>query len=282
MIIDFHTHTFPEKIAAAAVDKLKHTSHTVPFSDGTAKGLAESMKRAGIGLSVVMPVATNPVKAASMNDASLRCAGQDGLIYFGAIHPDTPGAMQEMERMVQLGFKGIKIHPVYQDVNINDPGFLRILEKAGELDLLVTMHAGEDIGYPGVDRCSAKKIADALSKVGPVKLICAHMGAWREWERVAECLAHTSAMLDTAFSLGRLTPLEADYYTTEQLHMLSEEAFCSLVRAFGSQRILFGSDSPWADQGAEVSAIRALPLSQEEKDNILGNNACRLLGLGTV
>ena len=279
MIIDFHTHTFPDRIADVAVDKLKHASHTVPFSDGTAQGLTLSMKRAGVDLSVVMPVATNPGKTSSINDASFQFSGRNGLLYFGAIHPDTPNAVDEMARIAQMGIRGVKIHPVYQNVRIDDPRFLRILEKAGELDLLVTTHAGEDIGFPGVSRCSPEMIARALSIVGPVKLICAHMGGWRDWKRAADCLAHTSAMIDTAFSLGNLTPLEKDFYSEEQLHMLSEESFCLLVRAFGAKRVLFGSDSPWANQGREIAAIRALPLTQEEKEDILGENARRLLGL---
>lgn len=279
MIIDFHTHTFPDRIAAFALDKLKHASHTKPFSDGTAAGLAASMKASGVDASIVLPVATNPFKAASMNDAALSMMERDGLISFGAIHPDTPNAKEELKRIAGMGFKGIKLHPVYQDVAINDLRSLRILETAGELGLIVVMHAGEDIGFPGVVRCSPEMTADALRRVGPVQLVCAHMGGWRNWERVAECLAGTSAMLDTAFTLGDLMPLEEDYYTQEQLHMLGAKDFVKLVRAFGSERILFGSDSPWADQGESIRAVRALPLEEEEKRNILGANACRLLGL---
>ena len=279
MIIDFHTHTFPDRIAAAAIDKLKHASHTKPFSDGTAVGLAASMKASGVDASIVLPVATNPLKAAAMNDAALSMTKGTKLISFGAIHPDTPNAKEELKRIAGMGFKGIKLHPVYQDVAINDPRSLRILETAGELGLIIVMHAGEDIGFPGVVRCSPEMTADALRHVGPVQLVCAHMGGWRNWERVAECLAGTSAMLDTAFTLGDLTPLEEDYYTQEQLYMLGAKDFVKLVRAFGSERILFGSDSPWADQGESVRAVRALPLDEEEKQNILGANACRLLGL---
>ncbi|MBQ8618303.1 MAG: amidohydrolase family protein [Clostridia bacterium] len=278
-IIDVHTHTFPDKIAERAIDKLKHASHTIPFSDGTAGGLMRSMAAAGIDYSVVLPVATNPVKAASMNDVSLAKTGRDGLIYFGAIHPDTPDAKTELRRIAQAGLKGVKIHPVYQDVDIDDPRFLRILEAAGELGLAVIMHAGEDVGFPGVVRCSPEMTAKALGQVGPVKLICAHMGGWRNWERVADCLTNTSAMIDTAFSLGDLTPLEEGYYAPEQIRMLGEADFCSLVRTFGSERVLFGSDSPWSDQGESVAAIRALPLTMQEKENILGMNAARLLGL---
>lgn len=279
MIIDIHTHTFPDQIAARAIDKLKHASHTIPFSDGTACGLAASMQSAGVDYSVVLPVATNPLKAAHMNDASLSAMGQDGLIYFGAIHPDTPDARAELRRIAQAGIKGIKLHPVYQNIDIDDPRSLSILEAAGELGLIVVMHAGEDIGFPGVVRCSPEMTANALRQVGAVKLVCAHMGGWRNWDRVADCLAGTSAMIDTAFSLGDITPLEEGYYSQEQTHMLCEEAFCQLVRAFGSGRVLFGSDSPWSDQAKSIAAIRALALTDEEKENILGENARRLLGL---
>lgn len=57
-----------------------------------------------------------------------------------------------------------------------------------------------------------------------------------------ELLADTSALLDTSFSLGSLTPRDEALPLDRQ--MLSDEAFVSLVRAFGAERILFGSDCP--------------------------------------
>lgn len=279
MIVDFHTHTFPVKIAAAALNKLQQASHTVAFTDATMTGLRASMQQAGIDWSVVLPVATNPTKVGSMNDLSAQLTGKNGLVYFGCMHPDMEGAEQELERIAALGLKGIKLHPVYQGVDIDDGRFVRILAKAGELGLVVVMHAGDDIGFPGEVRCSPEMIRRALQQAGPVKLICAHMGGWRNWERVADCLADTSAMIDTAFSLGNITPLETDYYAPEQLQMLDGETFCQMVRAFGSPRVVFGTDSPWADQTDSLRQFNALPLTDEEKENILGGNARRLLGI---
>ncbi len=277
MIIDFHTHTFPDRIATAAIDKLQHASHSKAFTDGTKSGLQASMSRAGIDHSVVLPVATNPLKVSAMNDISCQLTGQKGLTYFGCIHPDMAGAGAELTRIAGKGLKGIKIHPVYQDVDIEDPLFLRILDKAGQLGLAVVMHAGDDIGFPGMVRCSPEMTARALRQVGPVRLICAHMGGWRNWERVADCLVGTSAMIDTAFSLGAITPLEEEYYKEEELRMLGAEDFCSLVRAFGCERVVFGTDSPWDDQRAALEAIQTLPLIEEEKEKILGGNAQRIL-----
>lgn len=277
MIIDFHTHTFPDKIAVAAIDKLQHASHSKAFTNGTVSGLQASMQRAGIDRSVVLPVATNPLKVSAMNDISCELTGQKGLVYFGCIHPNMEGAEAELTRIAGKGLKGIKIHPVYQDVDIEDPRFLRILDRAGQLGLAVVMHAGDDIGFPGVVRCSPEMTARALRQAGPVKLICAHMGGWRNWDRVIDCLADTAAMIDTAFSLGAIAPLEEGYYKEEELLLLKAEEFCQLVRVFGSDRVVFGTDSPWDDQAAALAAIRALDLTEEEKEKILGGNAQRIL-----
>ena len=276
MIIDFHTHTFPDKIAAAAVTKLSAEGHIPYYSDGTVAGLKNSMQKAGIDYSVVLPVATNPLKLNSMNNVSIELNGKNGLIYFGAVHPDAPDWKEELSRIAENGIKGIKIHPVYQDVDINDIRYLRILNFAAELGLIVLMHAGDDIGFPGVVRCSPKMTADALKQVGDVKIVLAHMGGWKNWQDVAENLADTSAMLDTSFSLGRIKPLDNEF-SEEFLNLLNEEKFLNLVNAFGSDRILFGTDSPWTDQKESLKAIEKLPLSQSDLQNILYKNAEKLL-----
>ena len=278
MIIDFHTHTFPDRIARAAISKLEQAAHAISHTDGTRAGLLRAMKKADITRAVVLPVATNPLKCASMNDASLPLDGMDGLTYFAAIHPDAPDWAEELARVKSLGFKGVKIHPVYQNVPIDDARFVRILARCGELGLVVVMHSGADIGFPGVEMCSPARLRRALQQSGPVTLVAAHMGGWRNWQEVPEHLLDTGIYLDTAFSLGSIAPLD-DHYAPEELPMLSDAAFVEMVRLFGSDRIVFGTDSPWDDMAAAVQRIRALPLTLEERENIFCNNACKLLGI---
>lgn len=277
MIIDFHTHTFPDKIADAALAKLRAASHTLSFTNGTVSGLRESMGRAGIDWSVVLPVATNPLKVSSINDLSAALTGRDGLIYFGCIHPDMENPAEEICRIAKLGLKGIKIHPVYQGVDIDDIRFLRILDAAGKEDLVVVTHNGDDIGFPGVVHCTPQMARNALKQVGDVKLVLAHMGGWKNWESVADALLDTSACLDTAFSLGSLVQSEPRHYSPEEEKLMSQEAFCEMVHDFGSHRVLFGTDSPWSDQKREVDAISALPLTEKEKRDIFSENAKKLL-----
>ncbi|MDO4749846.1 MAG: amidohydrolase family protein [Eubacteriales bacterium] len=278
-IIDFHTHTFPSRIAPTAIRKLQEACRSQAFTDGTASALYNSMQKAGIGRSVVLPVATNPEKVRSMNDVSIQKTGKDGLIYFGCIHPDTPYWHEELNRIAEAGLKGIKIHPVYQNTDIDDIRYLRILDLAGKLGLIVVMHSGYDLAFPGVIRCSPSMTLKVLRLVGPIKLVMAHMGGWRCWGEEAEALTEAGVYIDTAFSLGTFTPLDGEQFSEEELKLLSAESFCSLVHTFGSERVLFGTDSPWYDQKQSLEDFLALPLSETEKRNILGENGRRLLDL---
>ena len=247
MIIDFHTHTFPDQIAASAVARLSDRANIPAYSSGTAGGLLLAERAAGVDRSIILPVATKPEQVH---------------------HEDWK---QELDRIAARNMRGIKLHPAYQQTDLDDPKYLRILERAGALGLIVVTHAGFDIGFPGCRCCTPEKARNALQEVGPVTLVLAHMGGWRCWDAVPELLADTTALLDTAFSLR---PAEAEEGDPQ---WLSDEAFVNLVRTFGAERILFGTDSPWADPQTELRHIRALPLSDEEKAAILGGNAKRLL-----
>ena len=277
-----HTHSFPEKLAASTLEKLSAASHTRPFTNGTPGGLQASMREARVDLSVVLPVATSPRQVEHVNDASARLnetAEETGLLSFGCMHPDYEGWREELARVKALGMKGIKLHPVYQGADLDDPRYLRILDRAGELGLVVVTHAGLDVGFPGVVRCSPEMVRRAVAQVGPVKLVLAHMGGWRCWDRVLELLPELPVLIDTSFSVGRMSPLNDGFYQEEELRLLDSRGFLKLVRAFGAGRVLFGSDSPWSGQKESLEWVRSQPLTEEERTAILGGNAQNLLSV---
>lgn len=279
MIIDFHTHTFPEKIAAHALAHMQSMSHNAVFTDGTVAGLQASMKLAGVSRSVVLPVVTNPEKASHINDVSISHDPSDGLIYFGGVHPDTTYWHEELSRIQQAGLKGIKLHPLQQGTNIDDPRYLRILERCGELGLIVVLHAGADPGFPGQVRCTPKMIRAALDQVGPVQLVAAHMGSLLYWDSVPEYLLDTGVYIDTSFALGKMAQTQEHFYTDDELQLLTDARFCELVELFGKERVLFGTDSPWNRQVYTRKQIDSLPLSEDTREHIYWKNACRLLDI---
>ena len=281
MIIDFHVHTFPEAIAARAVGGLQESAGVPPYTDGTVEALSASLERAGMDRALLLPVATNPKHCSRINDTAASQNGMGRLLSFGAIHPDCPDWKQELARVQALGLRGVKLHPFFQNTDFDDPRYLRILDRAGELGLVVVTHAGLDVGFPGQVRCSPEMILRAVRQVGPVKLVLAHMGGWKNWDRVEALLPETSVYLDTAFSCGTIPTLPAGQYAGAPLRLLDEAAFLRMVRLFGADRILFGTDSPWSDQRQSLAWMQALELPEAQKAAILGGNAARLLGLQT-
>lgn len=278
-IVDFHTHIFPDRMAEKTVEKLSRISRTRAFTDGSRTALLESMKKAGIACAVTLPVATKPDSIGHINDTVIATDGKDGIVAFGAVHPDAPNALSEIDRLAEAGVRGVKLHPVYQGVDLDDKRNLAILYRAGERGLCVTVHAGDDIGFPEVDRACPAMALEAMRQVGPVKLILAHMGGWKRWDEAMTLLSDTTCLLDTSFSLGEIVPRAGEAWTEEEKKLLSAEKFCALVRAFGAERVLFGTDLPWTGQRESVEAILSLPLTEEEKKRILGENARALLGL---
>ena len=136
MVIDIHTHTFPDKLAATTIPKLEGMSHTRAYVDGTVSGLRTSMARAGVDASLVLPVATNPRQVVHVNDSSAQIndlGPETGVYSFGCMHPDFSDYRAELSRVKELGMKGIKLHPVYQGVDFDDIRTLRILDRAAEL-----------------------------------------------------------------------------------------------------------------------------------------------------
>lgn len=274
MIIDTHTHTFPEKIAAGAIahmeqDIVDSQNFVVKAErEGTFDALSESSKKAGIDLSLICPVATNisqPAKINSLASSINEKCKETHVFTLGAIHPDCEDYRQLIDDIVAMDLKGIKIHPDYQGVYIDDDRYLRVIDYAANKGLVIITHAGEDVGLPQIIHCTVDRFLNMWKHIQPEKFVLAHMGGWRAWDEVSEKIAGMPVYFDTAVALQDKFPV----------HMTKEE-FCDLVRKHGSDRILFGTDTPWYDQARALEDIRTSGLNDEELQLILGENAKQL------
>lgn len=273
MIIDVHTHIYPEKIAAKAIAKLEANSGVPAKTDGLREGLLDSMREAGIDYSLLLPVATSAQQVDTINEEAARtnaAAKETGLLSFGGIHPETENYKEVLHRVKELGLKGVKLHPDYQKTFFHDIRYKRIVAEATKLGLFLMVHAGEDIGLPDPIHCRPESVVEVIKETQSDKLILAHMGGWRLWDEVREQLLELPVYFDTAFSEDYLQGVEG---------MLTPDAFVSLVRAMGSDRVLFGTDSPWSNQKEAVEWIQRTDLTEEEKEQIFHGNYERIIGL---
>lgn len=272
MVIDFHTHTFPDAIAGKALASLSATAHISPFSDGTVAGLKNSMKEAKVTYSLLLPVVTKPSQAAGINELAVKFQEtfrETGLCSFGGIHPECENYKDILKMLAENGVKGIKIHPVFHGTDIDDPKNMRIIDEACNQGLYVITHAGMDIGFPGVTNSSVEKIVHMLDTVKPDKMILAHMGGWDQWEQVKSELLGRDIYIDTAFSMKQPL-LNVDC-------LLSSQEMLDMIRLHGADKVLFGTDSPWSSQAESIEMIQNIGLTSDELDLILYQNAEKII-----
>lgn len=266
MIIDFHTHIFPEKIAARTLEVLKDNTEKIEgarptaHTDGTVTGLKRSMIENNIDYSVVLPIATTIKQSTTINNFA-QSINNNNIFSLGSVHPMQSNWESELERIKELGLLGIKLHPEYQEVYIDSPECIRVLKKCEQLDLIVVLHAGKDVGMPPPVHCTPRMLSNALEYVDGSKIIAAHMGGWRMWDEVEKHLIGKPLYLDTSYSL----------------HEMSDEYVIHIINAHSSKKILHATDSPWEKQGLTANRIQNLKISQDDKDNILYKNAMTLL-----
>lgn len=234
-----------------------------PSHDGTYHSLLNDARRCGVDYSVVLNIATNPRQQKNVNDFAVSLLDVEGIIPFGSVHPDSPDALDELERLKASGIKGVKLHPDYQGFFIDEEKMIPIYEKIGSLGLITVLHSGYDIGYPRPVHCTPEMLASILPAFGGAPVVAAHLGGLYAWDETEKYLCGKDIYLDTAYCGGILSPA------------IGKELFA----LHGADKILFASDAPWNSPEIDLGLIDCLDLNESDKKAILGGNAQRLLGL---
>lgn len=259
MIIDVHTHVFPDSVALKAVPMLAAEAGIQEALDGRCTSLLNSMQSTGIDVSWLQPVATKPQQVDPINQWSEEIRS-DRLVAFGAFHPgyeDLPGLIR---RLSERGVPGIKIHPEYHAVAPDDEFLFPMYRAVIEAGMVILFHAGEDIGVPTL-HSTPRQFAELADRFPEMTMILAHLGGFRQWNEVRKHIIGREVYLDTSYVFGHL----------------ADDEFVDLVRSHGIDRILFGTDSPWTDQEKELNHLKQLPFSEDELKRICGINAEGLL-----
>ena len=268
MLIDFHTHIFPEKIAARSLEVLKagilrrEGINAEAYTDGTIDGIKKSMFDTGVSLSITLPIATKPSQTASIN-AFAKSACEGGIISFATLHPSNEDTDNIIKNIADAGFKGIKLHPEFQQAYIDSHEVIKIFKKAEELGLYTVIHSGADIGLDPPVHCTPKRLKNALEYVSGKYIIAAHMGAFRMWDDVEKYLVGTEIYFDTAFLNGYIEPSQ----------------YKRIIKNHSAHKILFGSDLPWENPLDTLNGLKALNLDETEFEQITHLNAKRILGI---
>lgn len=269
MLIDFHTHVFPDKIAKSTIDALASRAHNLPYTDGTVQGMVDAMNRSNADICVTLPVLTKTTQFDSITKFACLVNEQfknseKKLISFAGMHPHCDDIDGKMAYIKSLGIKGVKIHPDYQGTYIDDDGYFEIVKCAKKYDLIVVTHAGVDDGYAGEPvRCPPERVLKLIEEIDHDKFVLAHYGGHKQWQEVYEILSGKNVYFDTAYTVNEI----------------SEELFKKILNKHGEDKILFATDCPWQDISNNYQKIKSYNLGKDIEDKIFYKNALKLLGI---
>jgi hypothetical protein len=221
------------------------------------------MDKAGIDVSVVCSVATKPEMVPSIH-RWLESIRDRRIMPFATMHPDRLTRVEEVEDLKKRGFKGFKVHPDYQGFFVDEKRVYPFYEAAQAEGMIVLFHAGLDRGLPDPVHSTPGRLAKVQRDFPSLCMVVAHLGGESVFEETERHLLGRDIFMDTSFVLRVMPPPVLERF----------------MKKHASERILFGSDSPWTDQREELAFLESLPyLSGEEKEKITGRNAAQLLGL---
>lgn len=264
LIIDFHTHCFPDNLAERAISSLQKAGNSKPFANGTLDDLLKTAQDANIDISVILPIAVKPQNTATINTFAHQNNGIGGIISFGSVHPLCEDYKAELDKIkYEYNLKGIKIHPDFMGINLDDPRMADMLSYAVKLGLIITIHSGLDLSYKNnCRRSTPKMLYNILSQLKGGKIVMAHSGGYMYSDEFLKYLIDKDEIyIDTSYSLG----------------YMDDNILRKIYFSMNPDHILFGTDSPWTNREDAVHRINSFGFSEEMKNKIFYKNAMKLL-----
>lgn len=259
-IIDSHAHIFPQKISEKASGAIGEFYNISMHHNGMAHILTELSKAAGISTSLVCSTATTPHQVEAINDFIFeKCRQYENFIGLATLHQDMEDAEAEVERIEKMGLRGIKLHPDFQKLNIDDEKMFPTYALLEKKKLPILYHTGDD----RYDFSSPERLIKVMEKFPDLICIAAHFGGYASWDKAKKYPKSKNLYFDTSSSLDVIKPAQA----------------LSLIEKFGVEQFMFGTDFPMWTPKEEIEKVLALGLSEKDYEQIFSKNFERLFGL---
>ncbi len=258
-VIDAHCHVYPAAIAAKAVAGTDAFYGVKSVYDGTVDTLLEKEMAAGVDHCVIQSVATTPKQVSSINEFIARTVaeGEGRFTGLGTLHPDSTDLAGDVNRILELGLKGVKLHPDIQAFKIDDYRCLKIYELCEQHRLPVLLHTGDN----RYDYSNPNRLLPVLEIYQDLTFIGAHLAGYSIWEEACDKLGHAPNLyVDCSSSFFRLSTEKAE----------------ELMRRWGTERVLFGTDYPMWAADKELATLLSMGFTEDEFRKILWDNAYNL------
>lgn len=258
-IADSHTHIFPGKIAEKASQAIGDFYNLPMYSDASSASLLQTGARIHTDHFVVCTSATTPKQVTSINDfIAEECRLHPEFTGLCAMHPNFENYEEELDRALSLGLKGVKFHPDFQKFLIDDEKVFPLYRAIAKRGMPILVHAGDRrFSYTHPHR-----ILNVIRRVPDLVVVAAHLGGYSQWEEAMDLPCCENVYVDTSSSLC----------------MIDRDLGMRLIEHFSIPQVMFGTDFPMWEPKAQLDVLLSMPLSEEEKKQILYDNCAKLYG----
>ena len=261
MIIDAHAHVWPDHIAPRIL--ATRPAGLDPRADGTLDGLRRTMDQAGIDMALTLGIAAVPQHVARTNEF-IGSVDRARFVPFGTVHPDLPIA-ENLKHLYDNGIPGVKLHPLFQDLDLADPRVIELMSALAEAGITVITHVGAGGDSAANERGTPRHLRALAYRVPQLDLIACHYGGYHRLDEAEEQVVGSRVVLETSWP--------------PTVRELDQARVRAIIARHGADRVVFGSDWPMTDPAAEIAGIRELGLPPAEEAAVLGGNLAGLLGL---
>ena len=266
MRVDVHTHVWPDRIAETVMESMTEDLGFEAISTNTVEGIKVHMRTSGVDKSIVLGVVDRPDQVKRANDWLISIQ-DEMLVPFGALHPGLEDKAGEIRRLRENGIKGIKLHPMMNSFYPDDQQMFPVYEELGE-DMVLEIHSGRyPTTKPGDTIFAApERIMNVVRRFPKMKVIALHLGGlYMLDEAEREVIGQGNVLIDTTWP--------------PSLREIASDTLTTIINKHGSHKVCFGTDFPLVSQADESEYIASLPLSDNDKEGILGENARAFIGL---
>jgi predicted TIM-barrel fold metal-dependent hydrolase len=229
MIIDCHLHVWPDHIAQA-MQAQRPAGMPLRF-DGTLSGLLRTMDEAGIDKGLALGVGIKASNVARTNEF-IGSVPRDRLVPMGTVHPEL-SVDENVSSLKDNGIVGVKLHPLFQNLSLDDPRVHEILAALAQEGMPVVTHVGAGEDEAANQRGAPKLLRQLADGLPDLTLIACHYGGYHRLEEAEEHVVGSRVTLETSWP-----PTMAE---------LDPQRVVAIIRKHGADRVVYGSDWPMAD-----------------------------------
>lgn len=202
---------------------------------------------------------------------------------------DVTLAVQELERSMKLGFRGVQIGSNVNNINLSDPQFFKFWEACEKLNASILIHPWQMMGQEHMTKYWLPWLVGMPAEIS--RAICSMIfgGVFEKFPNLKVCFAHGGgSFLPTISRIEHgwecrpdLVAIDNEFNPKKYLgkfwvdsHVCDHKMLQYIIDLIGADKIVQGSDYPFPlGEAVPGTLVREAPLSIDTKQVILGTAA---------